>query len=291
MIYKDLTKSDISWAEMMLGRINRSARTLFHEAVLSGNVVQARIYEYEENKGIVSVIRGENYYSIQISFQQDVLNRETIKMIEQEVRHILMVRDGREIYLNLYGYNTFLCNILMNLGFVQDALGFEFVLSKQTDERKRDDNTQSDNEITIRTYEDEHSERYLRLLDDAFRQQNIDCGQEQDTYLNVYAAYQTEKMKHADKDGDFFSFWLKEELLGLCFFDKNYLDTIAIAPKFEGRGYGSKIMDICIYDRWFSKNYSELYLHTYFQNRKAQRLYLKYGFEIQGFYSENTFIE
>ena len=45
MMYKDLTKSDILWAEMMLGRINRSARTLFHEAVLNGNVVQAHIYE------------------------------------------------------------------------------------------------------------------------------------------------------------------------------------------------------------------------------------------------------
>lgn len=290
-MYRELTEKDIPWAEEMLGRINRSARELFHNAYLNGNLVKAHRYEYDDNIGIVSVLQGEDYYSVQISFQQDVHRYDVIHEIEQEIREVLTVRGTRDVYLNVNGYSVILCNVLMNLGFVRDALGFEFVLQKPEDETGTYEVAQNTSELFVDCYKEEHAWKYLCLLDDAFRRQNMECGQEQDVYKNVYAEYQKNKMKQASEAGDFFAFWLNEELVGLCFFDENYLDTIAIAPEFEGKGYGSKIMEFCIQDRWYVKKYSEIYLHTYEQNRRAQKLYLKYGFKLQGFYSENTFVK
>lgn len=288
---RELAQNDILWAERMLGRINKSAAELFRAAVTEGNIETARIYEYEDNRGIISVIRGENYYSVQVSFEQDVHSYEIINEIEREVQQVVSAREKRDVYLNVNGYNVLLCNVLMDLGFMRDDLGFEFVLNKQDSMVSSCMAVQNNSEITVKAYEEEHAQEYLCLLDDAFRRQNEECGQEQDVYKNVYADYQNNKMKQANESGDFFAFWLNEKLLGLCLFHKDYLDTIAVAPEFEGKGYGSKIMEICIRDRWLVKNYSEIYLHTYMQNRRAQRLYMKYGFELQGFYSENTFAE
>ena len=290
-MYRDFTTIDIPWAEEMLGRINSSARILFHTAFSNGNLVKALVYECKENKGIVSVIKGDDYYSVQISFQEDLHSYEVIKSVEQEVQQIILTRGSYEVYLNVNGYNVILLNSLANLGFMQDALGFEFILYKQEDTLKRYESIQLDKEITMKTFEDRHSEKYLRLLDNAFRKQNIECGQEQDTYLNKYSTYQIKKMKASADDNCFYAFWIKDDLIGLCFFENNYLDTITVDPIFEGKGYGSKMMEACIYDRWFVKNDTDIYLHTYIQNRRAQRLYLKHGFEVQGFYAENTYLE
>ena len=290
-MYRELTKKDISWAVEMLRRINRSAQELFQKAVLDGSIVKAHIYEYDNNIGIVSVLQGEDYYSVQVSFREDVYRYDVIYELEQEIRQVLSVKGSRDVYLNVNGYNVILCNALMNLGFVRDALGFEFVLQKAEAEIERYEAVQRTGELIIRRYQEEYAWNYLCLLDDAFRQQNTVCGQEQDVYKNVYAEYQKSKMKQADEDGDFFAFWRNEELIGLCIFTGNYMDIIAVAPKFEGKGFGSEMLKCCIQDRWNVKEYSEVYLHTYLQNRRAQSLYLKYGFKLQGFYSENTFVE
>lgn len=52
---------------------------------------------------------------------------------------------------------------------------------------------------------------------------------------------------------------------------------------------GSEILKYCLKDRVYNKKFHDVYLVTYYQNRKAQRFYLKNGFNIRGFYCENTY--
>ena len=100
-MYRELTKKDISWASEMLRRINRSAQELFQKAVLDGTIVKAHIYEYDNNIGIVSVLQGEGYYSVQISFHHDVHSYDVLYELEQEIRQMLNVKGPRDVYLNM----------------------------------------------------------------------------------------------------------------------------------------------------------------------------------------------
>jgi ribosomal protein S18 acetylase RimI-like enzyme len=90
-------------------------------------------------------------------------------------------------------------------------------------------------------------------------------------------------------ENNFKTFWVKERLVGLYIVNGNYIDTIAVHPYHERKGYGSEILNYCIKDRVYENHFDELYLATYYQNRKAQRYYLKNGFDVRGFYCENTY--
>lgn len=63
----------------------------------------------------------------------------------------------------------------------------------------------------------------------------------------------------------------------------------AVHPDYERKGVGSEILKYCLKDRVYNKRFNDVYLVTYYQNRKAQRFYLKNCFKVRGFYCENTY--
>lgn len=287
-MFREMVKEDFAFANEMLKRINSSAADIFNESYEKGNIYKKFVFEDKNNRGIFNIIDRDFYYVFQISFDHDVSEYDVIKYIENEFITVLKIRETKDIYLNFNGYNTILINYFMEYGLERDSLGFEFYISAESDKVKGLRAFHMRHDITAKKYEEKHTSEYLKLLDDAFRKQQIECKEKQDGY----SRNQEEKkawLKELCEQDCFQAFWAEKQLVGLYIVEENYIDTIAVHPDYERRGYGSEILNYCIKDRIYDSNFAEVYLVTYYQNRKAQKLYLKNGFKVRGFYCENTY--
>lgn len=285
-MFRNIEQSDLTFVEVMLARINRSARNLFQKAYQDGFLRKAYVYEEGQCQGVFTMIEGESYYSVQLSFQSDLTNGAALTFLEDEIKKMIQTKGEKELYVNVNGYNVILIHTLLQQGFHRDSYGFEFSISNSMELIAKYMECNLSNELEVKGYEEEHCLLYLKLLDDAFRNQNIVCNEEQDTYTK----YQEDVVKDLFQSNEFYAFWDSKRLVGICILNGDYLDTIAVEPEFQTRGYGSKLMDFCIRKRFSEDHGKELYLYTYYQNKKAQRFYLKHGFYVQGFYYETTYI-
>jgi ribosomal protein S18 acetylase RimI-like enzyme len=287
-MFREMVNEDLAFANEMLSRINYSAADLFKDSYKNGSIYKNYVYEEENNRGIFTIIEGESYYSFQISFDHDVSEYEVIKFIEDEFQSLLTIRNTKDIYFNFNGYNAALINYFMNYGLERDSLGFEFYISADSDKVKALLDFDIRQDITPKEFEEEHTLEYLKLLDNAFRKQQIECKEEQDGYcknLEINITW----LKELNANHNFQAFWVKTQLVGLYIVRDNYIDTIAVHPDYERKGAGSEILKYCLKDRIYNMKFNDVYLVTYYQNRKAQRFYLKNGFKIRGFYCENTY--
>lgn len=286
-MFREMVDEDLEYARSMLLRINHSAADIFYRSYRAGRVSKKFILEQEYNHGVFTVVEGDTFYSFQLSFENDVSDYEVIKFIEEELNYIVSVQENKDIYVNFNAYNEALVNYFMEYGLVRDALGFEFYITTDSDKVNRLKDFTLRPDISAKNYEEEHSLKYLKLLDEAFRKQQIACKEEQDIFSKNHEG--NKAWLKGMKENDFKTFWVNDDLVGLYIVNENYIDFIAVHPNYERKGYGSDILNYCIKDRIYENHFDNLYLATYYQNRKAQRLYLKNGFKVRGFYCENTY--
>ncbi|WMJ90137.1 GNAT family N-acetyltransferase [Anaerocolumna sp. MB42-C2] len=287
-MFRNMDKGDINFANEMLHKINTCAVEVFNESYRNGNIYQSYVFESITNRGIFIIIRAVDYFSIQLSFEKDICNYKIIQFIDEKYHSIIKERQDRDIYVNINAANAILNNYFSDLSLERDSYGFEFYISSDFDTVKELENYSMRKDMQIKEFEDKYALDYLHLLDDAFRAQQMECNEEQDGYCKN-SEEKSKWLKNLSVNHGFHSFWVANQLVGVGIVDDNYIDTIAIHPQYERKGYGSEILKYYINNLLCSHKFSELYLVTYYQNRKAQRLYLKNGFKVRGFYSENTF--
>lgn len=287
-MFRNMESKDLNYAYEMIGRINCNARKIFEQAYDNGNLINSFVFESEENKGIFTIVEGDDYYSLQLSFEKDVSDYVIIKFIHDELNKIIENREEKDVYLNINGYNSLIINYFRNYGFLQDSLGFE-LWYKVTDEKlERIKNFKLIDYLRVKEFEEENVYKYFELLDDAFRNQNIECNEETDVYKNL-SQKDIDWLKRVNTRGDFKAFWNGDNLIGLYILNNKCLDTLAVNPEYEGNGYGNQILKHCLKYMMLDKEYNEIYLRVYYSNKKAQKLYIKSGFEMRGFYCENTY--
>lgn len=287
-MFREMTDADLEFANDLLKRINHSAADVFNKSYINGTIRKKFVYEKDGNRGVFTIVKGNLFYSLQLSFEHDVSEYEDIKFIEAEFMDTLSIREREDIYVNFNGYNAALINYFMECGLERDSCGFEFHITADSEKVKMLKDFTVRQGLTVKRYEEEHIIRYLKLLDEAFRKQQIECGEEQDVFSRNHEE-KTVWLKGLSENNNFQAFWLENQLVGLYIVNENYLDIIAVHPDYEGKGYGSEILKYCVRDRVYEHEFDEVYLVTYYQNRKAQRLYLRNGFKIRGFYCENTY--
>ncbi len=81
----------------------------------------------------------------------------------------------------------------------------------------------------------------------------------------------------ANRDAFFFLF-SGDELVGSVLFPGNYIQSLSVASRFRGKGYGTKLSMFAI-NRILESGNSSVVLHTLPGNAAAERLYLKLGFK------------
>ncbi len=188
------------------------------------------------------------------------------------------------MYLNINAYNTIIVNYFKNYEFVQDSLGFEFSMAKTIQKIDELSSFKFDNDLVFKKFEDNHASDYLRLLEDSFREQNLACNEN-----NALGENAILWLKTVDAKNNFGALWNKDCLIGLYVLEEEYIENIAVLSKYKGKGYGTIILNHCLKEIFINKEYDECYLYTYAINTNAQKLYLKSGFHVSAYYSENTY--
>ncbi len=282
-MYK-LTKEEKSLAIYMLSKINRSAKKIFEQAYEEQMLKEFMIYDDKDNRGVITVIKDEEYYCIQVSFERDINKYSIIKLIHDKIKSIVSIKGNKDLYLNINAYNTIIVNYFRNYGFVQDSFGFEFKMDRTVEKVIELTKFKFADELSLRNYEDHCSQYYLNLLEDSFREQDLLCGEE-----NKMDQSAVLWLKNADEKGEFGALWKDDCLIGLYVLNGEYINNIAILSDYKGKGYGTLILNHCLKDIFINKGYNETYLHVYAINIKAQKMYIKNGFEVCAFYSENTY--
>lgn len=279
-----LTKEEKSFAIYMLSKINRSAKKVFEQAYEEQFLKECLIYDDKDNRGIMTIIEDEKYYCIQVSFERDVNNYNIIKLIHDKIKLIVSVKGSKDLYLNINAYNSIIVNYFRNYGFVQDSFGFEYKMDRTAEKVNELHNFKLREGLSFRKFEDNFAQNYLNLLEDSFREQDIMCGEEHKLGENTVSW-----LKKADEKNEFGALWNDNCLIGLYVLDGEYISNIAILSEYKGKGYGTVILNQCLKDIFINKGYKETYLYVYAVNIKAQKMYLKNGFVVSAFYSENTY--
>ena len=279
----DLKEQQICFIKNMVRKINRSAKSTFEQAYKEYFLKECFLYDDTNNVGVMTVIEGEDYISVQVSFEKDVNNYNIIRFIHDKINEIIGLKNNKDLYLNINAYNVTIINYFRNYNFVQDSHGFEFTI-KRTDQKSYElYNFKIDDNLKFKKFEDDYSFDYLNLIKDSFKEQDLLCNEEsnlgEDTIL---------WLKKADENNEFGALWKDDCLIGLYVLDNEYIVDIAVLTKYKGLGYGTIILNHCLKDIFINKGLDECYLYTYAVNVKAQKMYLKNGFEVSAFYSENT---
>ncbi|QSX05112.1 GNAT family N-acetyltransferase [Sedimentibacter sp. zth1] len=280
----NLTKEEKSFATYIVRKINRSAKELFEQAYEKQFLKECLIYDDKDNRGVMTIIESDDYFSCQVSFERDVNSFNIIKTIHDKLKNIISLKGTKDLYLNINGYNTIIINYFRNYGFVQDSLGFEYSMSKTTEKLKELSNFKLNDNLEFKKFKDNYAQDYLILLEDAFKEQDIACNEEYKLGESTILW-----LKKANERNGFGALWKGDCLIGFYVLENEYISNIAILSKYKGKGYGTVILNHCLKDIFINKKYEETYLYTYAINTKAQKLYLKNGFEVSAFYSENTY--
>jgi len=144
--------------------------------------------------------------------------------------------------------------------------------------RKQFINKYSDTTLEIRPYRDSYLDECLRLLDESmlfcmpptFHMDDRGHHLEQFRFYRDYLVFET--------------FWKNDELVGFYWNNKNEVDLMAVAPKYQRMGYGSAILSRAI-EKIFEKTDSDTaWLIASGFNEKACSFYAKNGMEVHGEY-------
>lgn len=279
-----LSKQEKDFAIYMLNKINRSAKKIFEQAYEEQFLNEYFIYDDKDNRGVMTVIEAEEFYAIQISFERDINSYNVIKLVHEKIKSIILIKGDKDLYLNINAYNAIIVNYFRNYGFVQDSFGFEYKMDRTAEKVNELHNFELREGLSFKKFENDYTQNYLNLLEDSFKEQDIMCGEEHKLGENTVSW-----LKKADERNDFGALWKDNCLVGLYILDGEYISNIAILSEYKGKGYGTVILNHCLKDIFITKKYNETYLYVYAVNIKAQKMYLKNGFEVSAFYSENTY--
>lgn len=105
-MFRNIGQSDLTFVEAMLGRINRSVRNLFQKANVEGFLANAYIYEECNCQGVFTIIEGDSYYSVQLSFEPDLTNGADLFFLEDSIKKIIQTKGKKELYFNVNAYNV-----------------------------------------------------------------------------------------------------------------------------------------------------------------------------------------
>lgn len=130
--------------------------------------------------------------------------------------------------------------------------------------------------LRVEPYEKNNLLKYLRLLDGnmEFRWEIPSYVSSMDTYEKAFA--------RCKEQCSFEAFWIEDELAGLYWREGMEIKMIAVAAKYQHRGYGTEIITRALEKIFNTDKYDKACLYTMDSNLKAVNFYIKYGFNLNG---------
>lgn len=132
----------------------------------------------------------------------------------------------------------------------------------------------ADPDLDIRQYTDEHFADYMLIRSQAFAKLSrlYDWSQEQQVD-------EGRRKQMAAEAADIFLLFEQDEPVGLCRLHNQFMDTVAVLPKYQGRGYGKALVQFAI-TRLRERGAKHPRLCVATLNKPAFRLYGRLGFEL-----------
>ena len=265
-----------------LAGIHRTAARLLVEGYRDGQA-DAWIYDHEGNFGALAFVYLEGYVVCYAAFDADPTDQAIISEIEDYLVSALNRKGERPLFFNVRGDNHALVDYLRSRGFNEDTHGYELVC------REIAENPVDLCGLAMRGYEFQYFDAYVALLDGAFNPLIEQAGGIKDAFWREKEGLQ-ERLAELSERGDFVAFWQGPYLVGIYYLSKDVIDVLAVHPDYQNRGYGGVILHHAVHRLLHQRHYPAAYLLVVFANQSALRLYLRQGFEVNGFYSELTYV-
>ncbi len=270
---------EASQVECLLGSIHRTAARLFAEGWAAG-IAQAWI---QAGAGVFAAVYQDDYVVCYGAFRQDPPSSQVMAQIDRLLTRVLANCEGRPVFYNVRGDNLALIQHLRSRGFKGDAYGYELVCHALPPGPVHLCG------LEMRGYEFQYFDAYIHLLDQAFNPLVEQASGSRDYFWHEKEQVQAHLARLSEK-GDFVSFWKGHNLVGLYYLKADLIDILAVHPDYQQRGYGGVILQHAAQRLLHQRHFPAAYLFVEAGNERAWNLYLRRGFEISGFYAENTFV-
>ncbi|WP_346930121.1 N-acetyltransferase [Clostridium sp.] len=266
----------------LIDNISPHAKEYVEKAFKNNQVDIIYSVSTEENTGVLIAANNEECCIFYAYFINENNIEQILEIIKNKTKEYISKIDSKEICFNVYGNNLKIINEVRKLGFKTDMEGYhlEFV-GKELPEL-------NDYNLTVRGFENSMLKEFVDSFDSSYYQLCVDNGWQ----INSYAMNKNrfnEKLIDLNKDGQVYSFWLKDELVGAYIFENNYITDIVVKPVFQNRGYGSYILAHCIRNMSMNESIRNIRLRVAKSNTGAKKLYERNGFIEIACFAEHTY--
>lgn len=280
-MFTKLTEKDFEYAISLISKINRSAKCFFQEACEKDSFVTSLMYKSESNTGIFCIIEEEEFFVSYISFLHDLQDEKAFQEMFHHLSNVIETKGGKDLYLNANGLNRSVCSFIRENRFDADGAGCEYRYTLSAA-------TLPESQLECKTFEMEHADQYLELIDEAFTPLDLACNVEPNA-MRRDRERSIESIEKVNEKDNFRAFWLDDALIGVYFLKNDVLNILAVHPRYQRQGYGKEILQFCLHHMINEKQIPEVYLYVIDKNEGAHHFYLNNGFTVTGCYSENTY--
>ena len=279
-----IRENQIDRLKTLFAGIHHTAARIFSEGWQNGQA-QAWVSRGStpELCGAVGVVFRDDYVVCFANFDGELLTEEIIQSLDDLLVDLISQRGERPLFYNVRGDMEPVIALLRQRCFREDTFGYEL---------KCCDAPGSPTEgagLTIRGFEPQHFDTYVRLLDGAFNPLMARTGHHGDPFSREGETFR-KRLRNSSDWGDFASFWVADQLVGLYTLSDDVIDILAVHPQFQNLGYGTAMTEHALRRILCEGGFPAAYLFVVAANEEARRLYLRLGFEVSGFYSENTYV-
>jgi len=138
-------------------------------------------------------------------------------------------------------------------------------------------------DLEVGKYDQDRIDEYIEVIDNAFNPLRKRMGKSLN-YRKTHYKESVEKLNSSAIKKNLFIFTKSKEIVGICFLNANIIDTLVINPKFQGKNYGSVILNYIAHIIINKKRYKDVYLYVVTENEKAHKFYIKNGYELNAKY-------
>lgn len=261
--------------------IHQTAAQIFREGWEKGQA-EAWVSEGMDPSGAFGTVFRDEYVVCYAAFDAAQLSVALIQLLDERLVDVIGRRGDRPLFCNVRGDMELVIALLRQRCLTEDSLGYELKCCALPDL------VQQDSRLDVRSFEPDQFEAYLTLLDGAFNPLMQQTGHPMNPFSREREDLRQRLMDRSTK-GDFAAFWRGQRLIGLYYLSGDVIDVLAVHPDFHHAGYGTVLIQHAARQVLQVRGYPAAYLFVVAANEGARRLYLRLGFEISGFYSENTY--
>lgn len=288
MIIEPYSEKYIDKTHLLLSKIGPNAEFRFKNRFTTKNEYNTILIINTDVIGLLFVFRMEKSTEIYISFTEDRLNKFVLKNIEQLIIEEIKISSGKKVNISVNSINIACIDLVSNMSF--QLTSSAYILRLQDLSYSSSDNfLLKTSKYSFRQYQDDKIDEYLHLLDQAFKELLVKNNKP----LNPFKKHKEHFRKNfttANNNGDFFTLWKDDTLIGLYLIEDKYIDYLAIHPKYQSHGLGSFLLHHCINTMNRHNPEQEILLTVQKANTEAIRFYKKNGFKKYSHYSEYDYI-